>query len=178
MNELKNIASLVEEELNKFQIDDEVDVRFSNFSENTDIQINSLLKIKKDENFNKIVSSIKEKFKESIFIESFEIVDSGFINIKLSSTFLEESLQNHKKNIFKENEVEKGTVIFDYGGANIGKSLHVGHIRTLNIGRSLTNIYKMAGYRTIADIHFGDWGMPLALIIAYIEEKNIDITSI
>ena len=48
MNELKNIASLVEEELNKFQIDDEVDVRFSNFSENTDIQINSLLKIKKD----------------------------------------------------------------------------------------------------------------------------------
>ena len=68
MNELKNIASLVEEELNKFQIDDEVDVRFSNFSENTDIQINSLLKIKKDENFNKIVSSIKEKFKESIFI--------------------------------------------------------------------------------------------------------------
>ena len=96
MNELKNIASLVEEELNKFQIDDEVDVRFSNFSENTDIQINSLLKIKKDENFNKIVSSIKEKFKESIFIESFEIVDSGFINIKLSSMFLEKSLQKYK----------------------------------------------------------------------------------
>ena len=45
MNELKNIASLVEEELNKFQIDNEVDVRFSNFSENTDIQINSLLTV-------------------------------------------------------------------------------------------------------------------------------------
>ncbi|GIR20538.1 hypothetical protein CM15mP35_07990 [bacterium] len=50
--------------------------------------------------------------------------------------------------------MDKGTVIFDYGGANIGKSLHVGHIRTLNIGRSLTNIYKMAGYKTITDIHF------------------------
>ena len=178
MNELKNIASLVEEELNKFQIDDEVDVRFSNFSENTDIQINSLLKIKKDENFNKIVSSIEEKFKESIFIESFEIVDSGFINIKLSSTFLEKSLQNHIKNILNKNEGDKGTVIFDYGGANIGKSLHVGHIRTLNIGRSLTNIYKIAGYKTITDIHFGDWGMPLALIIAYIEDKNIDIETL
>tara|TARA_Y100000816_G_scaffold221683_1_gene166672 strand:+ start:4242 stop:5879 length:1638 start_codon:yes stop_codon:yes gene_type:complete len=178
MNELKNIASLVEEELNKFQIDDEVDVRFSNFSENTDIQINSLLKIKKDENFNKIVSSIKEKFKESIFIESFEIVDSGFINIKLSSMFLEKSLQNHRKNILNKNEEDKGTVIFDYGGANIGKSLHVGHIRTLNIGRSLTNIYKIAGYKTITDIHFGDWGMPLALIIAYIEDKNIDIETL
>mgnify|MGYP001376777871 FL=1 len=178
MNELKNIASLVEEELNKFQIDNEVDVRFSNFSENTDIQINSLLKIKKDKNFNNVVSSIKEKFEESIFIESFEIVDSGFINIKLSSTFLERSLHSHRKNILNKNEEEKGTVIFDYGGANIGKSLHVGHIRTLNIGRSLTNIYKIAGYKTITDIHFGDWGMPLALIIAYIENKNIDIKTL
>ena len=178
MNELKNIASLVEEELNKFQIYHEVDVRFSNFSENTDIQINSLLKIKKDKNFNKIVSSIKEKFEESIFIESFEIVDSGFINIKLSSTFLERSLQSHRNNILNKNEEEKGTVIFDYGGANIGKSLHVGHIRTLNIGRALTKIYKIAGYKTITDIHFGDWGMPLALIIAYIENKNIDIKTL
>ena len=178
MNELKNIASLVEEELNKFQIYHEVDVRFSNFSENTDIQINSLLKIKKDKNFNNVVSSIKEKFEESIFIESFEIVDSGFINIKLSSTFLERSLHSHRKNILNKNEEEKGTVIFDYGGANIGKSLHVGHIRTLNIGRALTNIYKIAGYKTITDIHFGDWGMPLALIIAYIENKNIDIKTL
>ena len=56
--------------------------------------------------------------------------------------------------------------------------MHVGHIRTLNIGRSLTNIYKIAGYKTITDIHFGDWGMPLALIIAYIEDKNIDIETL
>ena len=178
MNELKKITNLVKEELVKFQINYEIDARFSNFNKNTDVQINDLIKIKKDGNFNEIVNSIKEKFRNSTFIESFEIVDSGFINIKLSSTFLEESLQNHKKNILKKNEVDKGTVIFDYGGANIGKSLHVGHIRTLNIGRSLTNIYKMAGYKTITDIHFGDWGMPLALIIAYIEDKNIDIETL
>ena len=72
MNELKNIASLVEEELNKFRIDHEVDVRFSNFSEDTDIQINSLLKIKKDKNFNKIVSSIKEKFEKKYQIKTLE----------------------------------------------------------------------------------------------------------
>ena len=178
MNELKNITNLVEEVLVEFQINNGIDARFSNFNEDTDIQINDLIKIKKNKNFNEIIDSIKEKFRNSNFIESFEIVDSGFINIKLSSTFLEESLQNHKKNILKKNEVEKGTVIFDYGGANIGKSLHVGHIRTLNIGRSLTNMYKMAGYKTITDIHFGDWGMPLALIIAYIEDKNIDIETL
>ena len=71
-----------------------------------------------------------------------------------------------------------GTVLLDYGGANIGKSLHVGHMRTLNIGRSLRNIYRFAGYKTITDIHFGDWGMPIALIIAYIEKNNIDIDTI
>ena len=102
MNELKKITNLVKEELVKFQINYEIDARFSNFNKNTDVQINDLIKIKKDDNFNEIVNSIKEKFKNSTFIESFEIVDSGFINIKLSSTFLEESLQNHKKNILKK----------------------------------------------------------------------------
>ena len=71
----------------KFEINNEIDARYSNFNEDTDIQINDLIKIKKDKNFNEIVNSIKEKFKNSNFIESFEIVDSGFINIKLSSTF-------------------------------------------------------------------------------------------
>ena len=87
MNELKKITNLVEEELIKFEINNEIDARYSNFNEDTDIQINDLIKIKKDKNFNEIVNSIKEKFKNSNFIESFEIVDSGFINIKLSSTF-------------------------------------------------------------------------------------------
>ena len=107
MNELKKITNLVEEELIKFQINNTIDARFSNFNEDTDIQINDLIKIKKDKNFNEIIDSIKEKFRNSNFIESFEIVDSGFINIKLSSTFLEESLQNHKKNILKKTEWKK-----------------------------------------------------------------------
>ena len=51
-------------------------------------------------------------------------------------------------------------------------------MRTLNIGRSLKNLYSIAGCKVISDIHFGDWGMPMGLIIAYIEIKNIDIQSI
>jgi arginyl-tRNA synthetase len=84
-----------------------------------------------------------------------------------------------KLNHFRDEKAkEEKTVIFDYGGANIGKSLHVGHIRTLNIGRSLKNIYEIAGYKTISDIHFGDWGMPIGLILAYIENQNIDINEV
>ena len=73
MNELKKITNLVEEELIKFGINNEIDARYSNFNEDTDIQINNLIKIKKDKNFNEIVNSIKEKFRNSNFIESFEI---------------------------------------------------------------------------------------------------------
>ncbi len=82
MNELKKITNLVEEELIKFEINNEIDARYSNFNEDTDIQINDLIKIKKNKNFSEIVNSIKEKFRNSNFIESVEIVDSGFINIK------------------------------------------------------------------------------------------------
>ena len=115
---------------------------------------------------------------ETILVEDFEILDSGFVNIRLSNEFLKISL-NNQINSFQEKSKEiNETVLFDYGGANIGKSLHVGHIRTLNIGRSLNNIYKIAGYKTISDIHFGDWGMPIALILTYIEENNLNIDDI
>ena len=71
--------------------------------------------------------------------------------------FLINCLKNHNKFINSRGLNNLGTVLLDYGGANIGKSLHVGHMRTLNIGRSLRNIYRFAGYKTITDIHFGDW---------------------
>ena len=66
-------------------------------------------------------------------------------------------------------------IIIDYGGPNIGKPLHVGHLRSLNIGRSLYNINKIAGNKIISDIHLGDWGMPVAQIINFCENKGIDI---
>ena len=68
--------------------------------------------------------------------------------------------------------------MFDYGGPNIGKALHVGHLRTLNIGRALYNINKYAGHEVTSDVHFGDWGMPISQIIGYIEYKDLNINSI
>ena len=85
MNELKKITNLVEEELIKFEINNEIDARYSNFNEDTDIQINDLIKIKKDKNFNEIVNSIKEKFRNSNFIEnntSYSIDEQNFLTFK------------------------------------------------------------------------------------------------
>ena len=69
-------------------------------------------------------------------------------------------------------------LILDYGGPNIGKPLHVGHLRSLNIGRSLYNMNKFIGNEVKSDIHLGDLGMPIAQIITYIEKNNLDIQTL
>ena len=73
---------------------------------------------------------------------------------------------------------EPKKILIDYGGPNIGKPLHVGHLRSLNIGRSLKEINKTVGHKVTTDIHLGDWGMPIAQIIAFCEKENIDIKTI
>ena len=75
--------------------------------------------------------------------------------------------QNYEK-------AENKKVLLDYGGFNIGKALHVGHVRSLNIGRSLKKCLEFVGYDVNSDIHYGDWGVQMAQIITYIEEENID----
>ena len=177
MSDFKEISNIVEEKLKQFQYDIPINIKFSNFSKRFDVQINELVQIVKDSKFSEVTQEIKDSFEESNLIEKFEILETGFINIKLSNEFLAIAL-GKKLNHFRDEKAKEETVIFDYGGANIGKSLHVGHIRTLNIGRALKNIYEIAGYKTISDIHFGDWGMPIALILAYIEDKNIDINEV
>ena len=177
MSDFKEISNIVEEKLKQFQYDIPINIKFSNFSKRFDVQINELVQIVKDSKFSEVTQEIKDSFEESNLIEKFEILETGFINIKLSNEFLAIAL-GKKLNDFRDEKAKEETVIFDYGGANIGKSLHVGHIRTLNIGRALKNIYEIAGYKTISDIHFGDWGMPIALILAYIEDQNIDINEV
>tara|TARA_B100001115_G_scaffold167978_1_gene147391 strand:- start:575 stop:1969 length:1395 start_codon:yes stop_codon:yes gene_type:complete len=80
------------------------------------------------------------------------------------------------KNHIKVNNPKN--IILDYGGPNIGKPLHVGHLRSLNIGRSLYQINKLAGNNVLNDIHLGDWGMPVAQIICYMNKNNIDLEKI
>ena len=100
------------------------------------------------------------------------------MNIRLHESYIKILLDNQLKYFQSKIKKNKKKVMFDFGGANIGKSLHVGHIRTLNIGRSLKNIYDFAGFETISDIHYGDWGMPIAQIIAFIEKESLDFKTI
>ena len=70
-------------------------------------------------------------------------------------------------------QTNNNKIIIDYGGPNIGKPLHVGHLRSLNIGRSLYEINKIAGNSVVSDIHLGDWGMPISQILTYCEINDM-----
>ena len=112
--------------------------------------------------------------KSSIFLPV-EKNDIGFLNLRLNHSYLMKNITNTQID-FEKNQSSK--IIFDYGGPNIGKPLHVGHIRTLNIGRSLYNIHSFIGNEVISDIHLGDWGMPIAQIITYLEKEDMEVQNL
>ena len=134
-----------------------------------DLQINHLIKYKSHKAYEKIVSEIITVLKSTNYFKEIELTEIGFINLKLNHKYLSSIITNQSKD-FQVNKPIK--LIIDYGGPNLGKPLHVGHIRTLNIGRSLYNMNKFIGNEVVSDLHLGDWGMPIAQILCYLEIKN------
>ncbi len=114
---------------------------------------------------------------ENLDAADFSMIDAvmpGFINLKLSDTFLCKYLQEMRNaEDFGVEKSGKGkTIVIDYGGPNVAKPLHIGHLRSAIIGESLKRIYKFFGYNTVGDIHLGDWGLQMGLIIAELEERQ------
>src|SRR6056300_1756915 len=103
------------------------------------------------------------------------MTENLFINLRINPQKLIPKLSNIKENIKSDSPQN---IIIDYGGPNIGKPLHVGHLRPLNIGRSIYNINKVVGNKVYSDIHLGDWGMPVAQIITYCELENLKLDAI
>lgn len=172
------ISKPIEKKLKKIGLEQKIEVKFSDFNKDYDVQINNLVGVRKLENYDLIVAEVTKLLKSNKNIETYEISETGFVNIRLHESYIKILLDNQLKYFQSKIKKNKKTVLFDFGGANIGKSLHVGHIRTLNIGRSLKNIYDFAGFETISDIHYGDWGMPIAQIIAFIEKESLNFKSI
>ena len=175
MNNLfKELINLLNKEFKKFDLDESVQLNLSKLPE-FDMQINNLVKHNKADFFNNLQKSIIEIIDSTNLFQPVEENELGFLNLVFNHNVLIRHLTN-KKSDFLNNSSQK--IIFDYGGPNIGKPLHVGHMRTLNIGRSLYNIHSFIGNNVISDIHLGDWGMPIAQIITYLENESIDINSL
>ena len=175
MNKLFNeLTNSLSKEFKNYNLNESVQLSMSKLPE-YDMQINNLVKYNKSDFFEELKKNIIKIINSSNLFKVVEDNDIGFLNLELNHEFLKNKITNTKDN-FKRKESEK--IIFDYGGPNIGKPLHVGHMRTLNIGRSLYNIHSFVGNEVISDIHLGDWGMPIAQIITYLEKKSIDVAEI
>ncbi len=169
-----NLSESIKNEFKVFDLDEDVQFSLSKI-DGYDLQINNLVKYNKENFFQTLQEKIIEIIIREQIFETVDKNDMGFINLSLNHKFLINKITN-TKNDFISNDRHK--IIFDYGGPNIGKPLHVGHMRTLNIGRSLYNIHSFINNETISDIHLGDWGMPVAQIISYLENEQIDPKSV
>ena len=104
---------------------------------------------------------------------SVEFAPPGFINITLDDAYLAgcaaEMLEDERLGLPM---MEPKTIVIDYGGPNVAKPLHVGHLRTAIIGEALKRLARFLGHRVIGDVHLGDWGLQMGLIIAQLEERE------
>ena len=174
-----NIINFLEKEINKIINDlgyeDEVFLSVSNRPDLGDYQYNGCMKlagIYKDSPIN-IANKIVSKLEELPYFKNVNIAGPGFINLSLSDDilvkYINDVIENFDINTYKE-ETDK-TIFLDYGGANVAKALHSGHLRSPNIGEALKRLCEAVGYKTISDVHFGDWGRPMGLIICEIKKR-------
>ena len=174
---MKIVESLIDDINNlfsKYDIDEKIDFKISNI-ENFDYQVNNLVKHRSHNKIEEIVNKLALLLASHELLENFEITKNYFINIRINLNDCDKFLSNIEENLATP---EPKRILIDYGGPNIGKPLHVGHLRSLNIGRSLKELNKIIGHQVVTDIHLGDWGMPVAQIIAFCELENIDINSL
>ena len=121
----------------------------------------------------KIAGEVVEKLSDSNVFERVEAVMPGFINLNLKGDFLADYVKEMSKaDKFGMEMPKKQTIIVDYGGPNIAKALHVGHLRPAIIGESIKRILRFVGHEVIGDVHMGDWGTPMGLVMTEIEERN------
>ena len=124
-----------------------------------------------------IAGEVAEKLTDSKIFSEAVAAAPGFLNLKVREGFLKEYLEGMKREpkFGLESAKEPKKIIIDYGGANIAKPLHVGHLRSAVIGESLKRINRYIGNEVIGDAHLGDWGLQMGLVIAGIQERQPDL---
>ena len=153
---------------------DEVVLNVSSRPELGDYQFNGAMALAKKygKNPQTIANEIVEKIKVTNRYENINIAGAGFINITFSKSSLIKHVNdlNNNINLNYENNEPK-TIFMDYGGANVAKALHVGHLRSANIGEALKRLAQSLGHKVVADAHLGDWGRPIGLVMLEIQKR-------
>ncbi|MGN0298396.1 MAG: arginine--tRNA ligase [Lachnospiraceae bacterium] len=124
-----------------------------------------------------IADEVVKQLKDCDTFEEIVMVKPGFINMKLSSLFvanyLNQMAQEEKLGVTMPEQKE--TIVIDYGGPNVAKPLHIGHLRSAIIGESLKRICRFMGHEVIGDAHLGDWGLQMGLVIEELKERRPEL---
>ena len=147
-------------------------VKVSDRADLSDFQCNGALALAKSEHKNprEIASQIVSELQKEDFCESVSVDGPGFINIKLKNEFIATNLDK----IAADERLGCGKianphkVVLDYGGPNVAKEMHVGHLRSGVIGEAVSRIERFVGNEVVSDVHLGDWGTPMGMILAEI----------
>lgn len=175
MSIIKELEKQVEKKIEEsgYEIDN-FKLQVTNRPDLGEYQINDAMQLAKKyhKNPREIAENITEKLEELNIFTNINIAGPGFINVSLSDEFLiniiEKMSTDIESNIDKQ---EKKTIVLDYGGANVAKALHVGHLRSANIGEALKRLARLLGHTVISDAHLGDYGRPLGLVILEIKKR-------
>lgn len=142
----------------------------------SDFQCNGALALAKQEKKNprEIAESIKQALEKDEDFSKVSVDGPGFVNISISDKFLAHSLDSMiKDQHFGCAKVKTPkNIVLDYGGPNVAKEMHVGHLRSAVIGESVRRIENFVGNKVISDVHFGDWGTPIGMILAEVIKQD------
>lgn len=179
MNLIDFLENVFKEILDKLGYKDDVIINVSNRKELGDYQYNGAMKLASvyKKNPRDIAEEIVTFLNKTNYFKDINIAGPGFINISLSDEILIKYV-NDVSNDFKINtyHIDTDEVIFlDYGGANVAKELHAGHLRSPNIGEAIKRLSEAVGYKTISDVHLGDWGRPMGLILCELHKRYPDL---
>ena len=175
MNLIDFLENVFKEILDKLGYKDDVIINVSNRKELGDYQYNGCMKLASlyKKNPRDIAVEIVDSLNKTNYFKDVNIAGPGFINLTLSDELLVNYI-NDVTNNFEVNtyHIDTDEVIFlDYGGANVAKELHAGHLRSPNIGEAIKRLCESVGYKTISDVHLGDWGRPMGLIICELSKR-------
>ena len=155
-------------------------VKVSDRPDLSDFQCNGALALAKSERKNprEIASLIADKLKDDKGFAKVSVDGPGFLNLSLADEFIAKNMQEMAKDerlgIAKNENPHK--IVMDFGGPNVAKALHVGHLRSAVVGEAIRRIEILVGNEVISDVHFGDWGTPMGMILAEIikQDGNLD----
>lgn len=124
-----------------------------------------------------IAEEVAAKLNGNALFSQAEAVKPGFLNLRVSEEYLTGYLAQMAQDAHFGVTAEGAprTVVLDYGGANVAKPLHVGHLRSAIIGESIKRIYRFFGDTVIGDVHLGDWGLQMGLVIEGLRERQPEL---